>query len=416
MMNDQSHTLENRVPVSSDPGLELISSRLQRQLVQLAGKRPWRRSMQVTVTANEDLKKNGKSRLTVWVVAENAVDALWAGSALGDFHLAARTVCPRISRIVFTSETMGITGHAPSVTWKSRRRHPRERQSWRTEYREFETALNSCAHPQTVVPGGFASSIELLGQIGRSPAIQWEAIVQFVRHASNHGFLDCSVEEALRILDIARTILPCNSEGTILLTRWRAMQMLAEKHRLRGHVGAQRPLRPIGTAATPNEIMELICSVFGRSREELAGSRRTASLTHPRYFAAAVIRRATSRSLLEIGSVLGGRDHATVLSGLYRIDHWNELDPVHGKLLNSFAQVADNLGLMKRKDYRVMAAKELEGIRELTRRTARLASGIPDLRRSERHLAAVRQPVSTNGNVISLGDVRDRRSRANGTA
>ena len=364
MLNHQNQFMCAEPPVESEEKYKRMAARLLRQARQLAGRRPWRAAFRVVLTENEDLPKHGKPRLTCWVIADNCTYALWAGAVLGDFHQTALSTCPQVSRIVVTSPTDGRSGFAPRIVWKSRRRQPNERRAWSTEFRDFETSLCSAIVEPAPVRDRAITSTDILAQIGRSPAIQWEAIIQLVKHADAQGFLDCTVEEALRILDLSCTVMPVSPDGTLSLTRWRAIKILVEKGRLQGFVGRQRPLRPHGTAAMPGEILDMVSTAFGIAREQIAGPRRTTALLHPRYVAATIMRGATSRSLIEIGSELGGRDHASVINGLDRMGYWSDIDPIHGKLLDVLVQVADNFGIMKNKDYRLIAISELEHAKE----------------------------------------------------
>ena len=359
MPNSRTHLLCAEPPVATEGQYEPLAARLQRQARQQAGIRPWRRAFRVILTENGDRAGKDGASLTAWVVADTAVNALWASSALDEFHLSAVAACPQVSRIIFTCPTDGRTGFAPRVVLKTRGRGPADGESLSAEFRDFAISLHAAALEPAPVRSGAPSNLDILLRISNSQAVQWEAIKQFLRHASALRYLECSIDEALRILDLSRTLMPGHPDGTGMLTRWRAIRMLAGKGWLDGYVGGQRPLRPHGTAATPAEIFGLVSAAFGRSMEDLAGPRRHASLIHPRYFGAAVIRRATSRTLIEIGSILGGRDHATIIHGLDRIDEWNETDPVHGRLLDTFIQLADNLGIMKNKEFRLMAASEI---------------------------------------------------------
>ena len=359
MPNSRTHLLCAEPPVATEGQYEPLAARLQRQARQQAGIRPWRRAFRVILTENGDQAGKDGASLTAWVVADTAVNALWASSALGEFHSSAVAACPQVSRIIFTCPTDGRTGFAPRVVLKTRGRGPADGESLSAEFRDFAISLHAAALEPAPVRSGAPSNLDILLRISHSQAVQWEAIKQFLKHASALRYLECSIDEALRILELSRTLMPGHPDGTGMLTRWRAIRMLAGKGWLDGYVGGQRPLRPHGTAATPAEIFGLVSAAFGRSMEDMAGPRRHASLIHPRYFGAAVIRRATSRTLIEIGSILGGRDHATIIHGLDRIDEWNETDPVHGRLLDTFIQLADNLGIMKNKEFRLMAASEI---------------------------------------------------------
>ena len=415
MMHLRNQVLRAVPPVATKNHYKPFAARLQRQVREQAGRRPWRKALRVFLAENEDYRKYGRPRLTAWVVADNAINSLWAGSVLGGFHRIAMMTCPQISRIVFTCPTDARTGYAPRIVWKSNRRAPEKRRVWFSELRDFEVFLNSAALEPVATRNSQITNVDILAQINCSPTIQWEAIVQFVKHAGAQRYLDCSVDEALLILDLSRTIMPYSPDGTNMLTRWRAIRMLAEKDRLNGYIGRQRPLRPFGTAARPEEILDLVSTAFGRSRQELASPRRTAELIHPRYFAAAVIRRATSRTLVEIASLLGGRDHATILNGLDRIDNWTDMDPIHGKLLDAFVQLGDNLGLMKQKEFRLMAISEIESLHEMMRGTTEIADGFDGRHHAGRVAPEGEQQPGPRSRVVSLGAMREDRANSGGT-
>lgn len=76
----------------------------------------------------------------------------------------------------------------------------------------------------------------------------------------------------------------------------------------------QQALSPL-----PETIIETICSHFSVSRDQLAGRSRARDVTYPRHLAMYLLREQASASLAQIGQLLGGRDHSTVLSGYARI-------------------------------------------------------------------------------------------------
>lgn len=59
---------------------------------------------------------------------------------------------------------------------------------------------------------------------------------------------------------------------------------------------------------------------FGMRPKELVGDSRVASIAHARYTAAWMLRREDQFLLREIGELLGGRDHSTVLNAIRQID------------------------------------------------------------------------------------------------
>lgn len=75
----------------------------------------------------------------------------------------------------------------------------------------------------------------------------------------------------------------------------------------------------LATSRSPNRIIDTVCSSFSVSREQLAGRSRAREVTYPRHLAMYLLRELGSCSLTQIGQLLGGRDHSTVLSGYNRI-------------------------------------------------------------------------------------------------
>jgi chromosomal replication initiator protein len=67
-------------------------------------------------------------------------------------------------------------------------------------------------------------------------------------------------------------------------------------------------------------IVEEVCRHFGLSEDELVSSGRTRRLVVPRQVAMWLCRQHTQAALTEIGQRLGGRDHATVLHALGKIE------------------------------------------------------------------------------------------------
>lgn len=70
---------------------------------------------------------------------------------------------------------------------------------------------------------------------------------------------------------------------------------------------------------TPEQIIDTICQRFSVSREQIEGRSRARAVTYPRHLAMYLLREKSPCSLVQIGQLLGGRDHSTVLSGHARI-------------------------------------------------------------------------------------------------
>ena len=78
-----------------------LAAELQRWLRLLSRARPWRGGLQVSLPETGD-----PGGLTAWIVADNALHAVWASSVHGNVHRVATVVSPGISRIVITARRM----------------------------------------------------------------------------------------------------------------------------------------------------------------------------------------------------------------------------------------------------------------------------------------------------------------------
>jgi len=67
--------------------------------------------------------------------------------------------------------------------------------------------------------------------------------------------------------------------------------------------------RAVGTA----EIIEAVCRFFSIEKDDLLGHKRKQELVLPRQIAVFLIREQTNKSYPEIGAILGGKDHTTIL-------------------------------------------------------------------------------------------------------
>ncbi len=72
-------------------------------------------------------------------------------------------------------------------------------------------------------------------------------------------------------------------------------------------------LLPIRTTVVPHQVIEATAKVFGVTLQELTGRGRSAEIALPRQVAMYLLREEACMSLPQIGSMLGGRDHTTVM-------------------------------------------------------------------------------------------------------
>jgi chromosomal replication initiator protein len=66
-------------------------------------------------------------------------------------------------------------------------------------------------------------------------------------------------------------------------------------------------------------ILDLAATYFGVSVNELTGRNRSAKIALQRQIVMHIIREETGASLPQIGAILGGRDHTTIIHGCDRV-------------------------------------------------------------------------------------------------
>ncbi|HEX2325410.1 MAG TPA: DnaA/Hda family protein [Chloroflexota bacterium] len=92
--------------------------------------------------------------------------------------------------------------------------------------------------------------------------------------------------------------------------------------------GVLGPARlPARRRASAEEVLLATGATFGVPVGELKGRRRDKEVVLPRQVAMYLLRHETGASLAEIGAVLGGRDHSTVIHGCERVATALESDP-----------------------------------------------------------------------------------------
>ena len=336
-----------------------IAARLLRCLKKQLPSRPWRNNLKVVVGNERPSGADGKSPLAMWVVLPNSVDAFWAASLMTLMHRKIPAVEPRVRRIAITAPKEPVTGYAPLVSWRFFGSDNRAKSIRDSEMLGFVRHLSWCASGAPGQRGIGRQGMDLLMHVACSPGIQWEAVHGLVLHASRQGYLTCGPDEALSQLAASQHARQPAWTGEHVLTRWKAVKTLVDLELLSGFVGGQRPLRPVGSTVNLNDIRRFVATACQLDPAGLAGPDRRANILHARYLAASVMRRVTSRSLFEIGRCLGGRDHATIINGLDRIEEWRRLDPMHAWMVESFAQIADNMGILKVPALRQIATQQL---------------------------------------------------------
>jgi chromosomal replication initiator protein len=79
-------------------------------------------------------------------------------------------------------------------------------------------------------------------------------------------------------------------------------------------------LLPQRSDVQPERIIELVAKEWQTSVEALLGRDRSQKVAQPRQVAMYLLRKETDASLPQIGEVLGGRDHTTVMYAIEKIE------------------------------------------------------------------------------------------------
>lgn len=77
---------------------------------------------------------------------------------------------------------------------------------------------------------------------------------------------------------------------------------------------------------TVRDIARAVCRYFQISMIDVVSSRRAIAIVRPRHIIMYLARQMTTRSLPEIGRLLGGKDHTTVLHGHWKISELVKTD------------------------------------------------------------------------------------------
>jgi chromosomal replication initiator protein len=91
---------------------------------------------------------------------------------------------------------------------------------------------------------------------------------------------------------------------------------------------------------TIDMILKEVCSHFSVTLSDIRSSKRIKSIMVPRQVAMYLSRKMTDSSLVSIGEKLGGKDHATVLHSIKKID--SELN-VKKELKNTVEKIIQRL-------------------------------------------------------------------------
>lgn len=97
---------------------------------------------------------------------------------------------------------------------------------------------------------------------------------------------------------------------------------------------------PHGTDLQPDDVLEAVSKAFGVSNDRLLGRERSRDVALPRQIAMYLLREESGVSLPQIGEIIGGRDHTTVI---YACDKINNLMETDARLRRQILQIRERL-------------------------------------------------------------------------
>jgi chromosomal replication initiator protein len=92
---------------------------------------------------------------------------------------------------------------------------------------------------------------------------------------------------------------------------------------------------------TPARIVEMVAKFYNCSEKEMRGRGRAKDIVVPRQVAMYIMRHETDRSLADIGTELGGRDHTTVIHGTEKVE--KEIERGSGQLRQEVLTIREML-------------------------------------------------------------------------
>ena len=89
-------------------------------------------------------------------------------------------------------------------------------------------------------------------------------------------------------------------------------------------LGNAREERP---SIHPDDVLRTVCDYYNVKPTQLRGTRRDALFVKPRQICMYLLKEDLKITLVEIGNLLGGRDHTTIMHGVEKIRELKELNP-----------------------------------------------------------------------------------------
>ena len=89
-------------------------------------------------------------------------------------------------------------------------------------------------------------------------------------------------------------------------------------------------------------ILSIVANYFNVTSDEILSSKRTQEISYARQIAMYLLREFTNMSLPKIGQELGGRNHATIVSGIKKITQSLEKDEDTKKIVEELVKNLEN--------------------------------------------------------------------------
>ena len=90
----------------------------------------------------------------------------------------------------------------------------------------------------------------------------------------------------------------------------------------------------------PDDVIEGVCSFYNVKVTQLRSAKRNAFLVRPRQVAMFLLKKRLGLTFVEIGHLLGGRDHTTVMHGVEKIENMLEKSQISDDILGIVSQVS----------------------------------------------------------------------------
>ena len=90
----------------------------------------------------------------------------------------------------------------------------------------------------------------------------------------------------------------------------------------------------------PDDVLDAVSKAFGVSNDRILGRERTREVALPRQIAMYLLREESGVSLPQIGEIVGGRDHTTVI---YACDKVNNLMETDSRIRRQILQIREQL-------------------------------------------------------------------------